>query len=166
VYRAAIGAIGLESPGAGRRYGVAAQTTDPSPVWRHYDADTLRAFPYLDPRHRLSYARPDTVSAFLAGVARTAPVPLDLEGLGPFLLVAESELVSPAARDWSDLAGRKSLANGVLRLSPIGYSDARAQALVYVQFECGTLCGSGAFVLLERRGSGWRPVKVDVYIES
>jgi len=42
------------------------------------------------------------------------------------------------------------------RLSRVGFDPARRQALVYVEWVCGALCGHGMYVLLERgRAGAW-----------
>jgi hypothetical protein len=40
--------------------------------------------------------------------------------------------------------------------SHVGFNPSRAQALVYVSYVCGGMCGDGHFVLLERSGGRWR----------
>jgi hypothetical protein len=40
--------------------------------------------------------------------------------------------------------------------SHIGFNAERAQAIVYVSYVCGGMCGDGHYVLLERTGRRWR----------
>ena len=40
--------------------------------------------------------------------------------------------------------------------SHIGFNPGRTQAIVYVSYDCGGMCGDGHFVLLERSGRKWR----------
>lgn len=40
--------------------------------------------------------------------------------------------------------------------SHVGFDRDRTQALVYVSYTCGGLCGDGQYVLLERSARGWR----------
>jgi hypothetical protein len=47
---------------------------------------------------------------------------------------------------------------GTVSLSPVGYSRDGAQAVVYVEHGCGSLCGEGRIVLLRRRLGAWHIV--------
>ena len=85
----------------------------------------------------------------------------------PFLLVDANEARAITARNgWRDFERRNALAPGSVSVSRIGFDPSGSQALLYVDFACGSLCGSGRFVLLERVGSTWRVVKIDGYVES
>ena len=44
---------------------------------------------------------------------------------------------------------------GIIRLSSVGYSSDGEQALVEVSHGCGSLCGEGSIVLLEKRDGVW-----------
>lgn len=163
VYRAAVRAIRVPPPTNGQRYAVAVTAHDPSVMWR--DAETVRMAPYMHPRQRLRSADPDTLDSFLSAVTTRRPVPSSLATLGPFVLVSADHLVDEGSDTWRAFAVANKLEAGVLRLSPIGFNATRTKALVYVQHSCGTLCGSGWFVLLEQAGHEWKPKSVDIYIE-
>ncbi|SRR6266480_439692 len=49
--------------------------------------------------------------------------------------------------------------NGYLRLSRVGFNSARDQALVQTAWMCGSLCGEGRYVLLQKEGGRWRVAK-------
>ena len=44
---------------------------------------------------------------------------------------------------------------GTMRVSNAVLSHDHAEALLYVEFECGKMCASGKLVLFRRNGSGW-----------
>lgn len=68
----------------------------------------------------------------------------------------------PRARVW--LLGRGAdgfprdppLMLPVHSFSHIGFNPGRTQALVYVSYVCGGMCGDGHYVLLEKSGGRWR----------
>ena len=45
--------------------------------------------------------------------------------------------------------------DGVISLSQVGFNERHDQALVYVAYTCGGLCGSGSYVLLARTNGRW-----------
>jgi len=168
VYRAALTAMTFESLGsASRRHLLIASTTDPGGLWRGLDKATIESAPYLDPRHRLKYARPDAVEAFLQAIDVQRPLPQELRSLPDFLIVEQSELQTLVARgQLKAFERRHALAPGSVAVSRIGFDASGSQALLYVSFSCGSLCGSGTFVLLERGAGGWKVLKMDEYMVS
>ena len=44
---------------------------------------------------------------------------------------------------------------GLLALSRVGFNQERNQALVYVNLSCGSLCGEGTWILLEKKAGVW-----------
>jgi hypothetical protein len=60
--------------------------------------------------------------------------------------------------DWQRLKARYGAAS-VLSLSRVGWHADSGQALVVISVTCGSLCGSGHLVLLERRFGIWIIVK-------
>ncbi len=64
--------------------------------------------------------------------------------------------VEPAA-GWSQFFARYPDAPGLLRLSRAGFDDSLMHALVYVEYQCGEVCGSGRLVhLSNEHGDGWQ----------
>ena len=43
-------------------------------------------------------------------------------------------------------------------MSRIGFDASGSQALLYVSYSCGSLCGYDYFVLVEHRSDGWHAV--------
>jgi len=165
VYRTALGAMEFEPLGSARKkHALIASTFDPGGMWRELDQPTLESAPYLDPRRRLTYARTETIESFLSAIETQKPLPAALGRLPEFLLVQPHD--APKADGWRAFERRHTLAPGVISVSRIGFDRSASQALLYVSFICGSLCGSDSFVLLERDGATWRVVKIDRYSES
>lgn len=62
-------------------------------------------------------------------------------------------------RQWENFRKKFSGANAIVSFSPVGYSSDQNQAVFVVSFACGSLCGSGSIVLMQRAGTGWRIIK-------
>jgi hypothetical protein len=168
VYRVALTAMTFESLGSrSRKHALIASTIDPGAVWRGLDKEAIESAPYLDPRHRLTYARPDAVDAFLGAIEVQRRLPKELRSLQDFLIVEQRELRALVARDQlTAFERRHALAPGTVAVSRIGFDASGSQALLYVSFSCGSLCGRGTFVLLERNAGRWEVVKIDGYMVS
>jgi len=136
-------------------------------MWRGLDKETIESAPYLDPKHRLTYARPDTVDSFLEAIETQRRLPKELRSLQDFLIVEQPELRAIVARDQlTAFERRHALAPGTVAVSRIGFDASGSQALLYVAFSCGLLCGHGTFILLERNAGRWDVVKIDGYMVS
>jgi hypothetical protein len=168
VYRVALAAMHFEPLGStSKKHALIAATFDPGPMWRGLSEDAIKNAPYLDPRRRLTYAKPETVESFLAAIETQRPLPPAIGRLAAFLLVDEREARAITARDgWRAFERRHALAPGIVSVSRIGFDRSGSQALLYVSFVCGLLCGHDDFVLLERGDAAWRVVKIDGYSES
>jgi hypothetical protein len=168
VYRAALGAITFEDLGSrSKRHALVSSTFDPGGSWRGLDAETRKSAPYLDPRQRLTYAKTETVEAFLEAIGTQKDLPGALGSMPEFLLVQRKEIRALAQRDQlADFERRNALAPGTVAVSRIGFDASGSQALLYVSYSCGSLCGYDYFVLVEHRSDGWHAVKVDEYLVS
>lgn len=89
-----------------------------------------------------------------------------------FVVVTESELgeliLFPPPREeedaeadgWEGFRTAFPDASGVYGFSLVGFNSTLNEALVWVTYSCGPLCGSGSLMLLERDGDGdWGVVK-------
>jgi hypothetical protein len=168
VYRIALAAMQFEPLGStSRKHALIAAPFDPGVMWRGLSEAAIKNAPYLDPKRRLTYAKPETVESFLAAIETQRPVPPDIGRLAAFLLVDERQARAVTARDgWRAFERRHALAPGIVSVSRIGFDRSGSQALLYVSFVCGLLCGHDDFVLLERGDAGWHVVKIDGYSES
>lgn len=83
-----------------------------------------------------------------------------------FTLKAKVELVDEALRaklfagddpaaSWERFRKRFPHAPGLLSVSRVAIDDARANALVYVEFACGPTCGTGRLIRLARVNTTW-----------
>jgi len=57
---------------------------------------------------------------------------------------------------WSKFYEKYPQSGGYIWLSNVGFNKARDQALVYFVHWCGTLCGTGHYILLKRDEKGWQ----------
>jgi hypothetical protein len=168
VYRAALAGMSFGSEGSvTRRHALIASTTDPGAMWRSLDEATIRDAPYLDPKHRIRYAKAETIDAFLAAIDTQKPLPAALRSLPQFFIIDRRDVLAMNARkEWAAFRRRHGLSNTVVELSRIGFDAAGSQALLSITYNCGMLCGGGAFILVERQTDGWHVTKVDLYYES
>jgi hypothetical protein len=60
---------------------------------------------------------------------------------------------------WPDYYQKYPGAQGLLTLSRVGFSPDVKQAVFYASNTCGGLCATDAYVVMERRDSGWTIVK-------
>ena len=70
------------------------------------------------------------------------------------------------AGGWETFYERFPDSTGIIRFSRIGFNERHDQAFLYVENTCGSLCGSGSFVLLDRHGDDWQVVKETPVWES
>ena len=49
---------------------------------------------------------------------------------------------------------------GITSWSAVGFDADKRRALVYVGHGCGSLCGEGHYVFMEKQGSAWRPIEL------
>jgi hypothetical protein len=60
---------------------------------------------------------------------------------------------------WKKLREKYEDASSILRFSGIGFSSNFDQAVFVVSMSCGSLCGAGTLVLMQRKEEGWQVVK-------
>ncbi len=66
---------------------------------------------------------------------------------------------SDPGKNWQQFNAKFPGSTGILRISRPGIDDTAKTALIYMEFECGTQCGSGRLVNLVQRPSGnWNVV--------
>jgi hypothetical protein len=100
----------------------------------------------------------DWIAKNTRGFILNEPLPIGT----PYRLATADELstlfgdADPAV-NWRRFHARYPKTPGLIRVSRVGFDPARAQAVVYVEFECGATCGSGRLVHLARGEAGrWR----------
>lgn len=57
---------------------------------------------------------------------------------------------------WVELKKKYSGAGGFVSVSRVGFDSELNEAVVYIQVNCGSLCGSGNMLYLKRDSSGWK----------
>lgn len=76
-------------------------------------------------------------------------------------IVSENRIDAIFARDtriphsWRGFYGEFPGAKGLIRASLPAFSPDRTTAVVYLDWECGPLCGSGLYIELTKRKTGW-----------
>jgi hypothetical protein len=84
----------------------------------------------------------------------------------PYQLVTAEKVGSvlkDSPDDWIEYYKRYPGAQGYMRLSRVGFSPDGKQALFYSSNWCGGHCASGSYVIMEKRGAGWKVIK-EVFI--
>jgi hypothetical protein len=56
---------------------------------------------------------------------------------------------------WEHFYQRYPGSGGYTSLSAVGFNSTRTEALVYVAHRCGSLCGSGEYVFLQKQNGQW-----------
>lgn len=161
LYRLAIESfVAVDHPAAGLKRAVWASTFDPSSQWRNLETAAPQLAAELNPRSRSrAYASPETIESFLTAVRTQKHLPTKMARHG-FVLIEKQD----APVGWEERAefnSRLHLANGMVTVSRIGFDSSYSQALVWVSYVCGSLCGHFGVVMLQRDGSHWRVAKLD-----
>jgi hypothetical protein len=74
----------------------------------------------------------------------------------PYRIVSTEELEKIFKRgDWPAFSKEYPKSFGFLRLSPVGYNTRGTEALVYVEQNCGGLCGGGVLIVLKKEDGRW-----------
>jgi hypothetical protein len=115
------------------------------------------------------YARADSVPRGLAfaleRLSQTRQATASLPFPRPIYVVTkptEREIFSHGLRGgWIEFHRRYPNQHGLLRVSPVALSADTVDALVYYEYRCGGLCGSGGIAWITRRGtSHWHVRKI------
>jgi len=108
---------------------------------------------------------PATKKDFDAKATLQCDLGTDIEPAGRVTLVTAKEtnrIFNPSGTSWKGFVQKYPHAAGFTLLSAIGFNEPHDQALVYVGNSCNLLCGSGHFVLLERKHNRWSVVKTAI----
>jgi|HubBroStandDraft_6_1064221.scaffolds.fasta_scaffold159733_2 hypothetical protein len=115
------------------------------------NAERYKLIPTLETTHR------EVFRSFLEANQRSSTFQSSFVLPVAYHLVEPSEIESMAATGnlWSRFDERYPH-SGLLELSRVGFSDNGTQAAFYTSMRCGSLCGNGYFVIMERRlNSEW-----------
>jgi hypothetical protein len=140
-----------------KRLAVSDTTAAVGEFWR-----ALALHPTTDLRHLLSFARPETVESLLANGDTVKPLPRELAALPEYALFSAAEASAAFKNNKGRQFARRPrvIEGAAVSFSSLGYDASRTQALVFVNYVCGTLCGHTAYVMLERVEGNWRVAKV------
>jgi hypothetical protein len=89
----------------------------------------------------------------------------DIEPIGRVTLFNpkdRSRYFNAGGADWKALYQKYPHSTGLTVLSAIGFDAPHNQALVYVGNSCNLLCGTGYWVLLEKKHDKWSVVKTTI----
>lgn len=56
---------------------------------------------------------------------------------------------------WQDFYNKYPKSGGYFDFSTVGYNSAHSEALAYVGYHCGWMCGTGELLLLEKQAGKW-----------
>jgi len=128
----------------------------------------LASSTYTSPAQRqelTSAAEPATKKDFDAKVTLQCGLGKDIAPVGRVTLVTAKDrnrFFNPGGTFWKGFDQTYPHAAGFTLLSAIGFNGQHKQALVYVGNSCNVLCGTGYFVLLEKKHDKWAAVKTAV----
>jgi hypothetical protein len=103
-----------------------------------------------------------TIDGFRSANARQAFLVRGFRFPVEYEIVDESRLAPIFKRDgggWDAYYKQYPGAQGIATLSRVGFSADGAQALFYIKNSCGGLCGSGWYLIMEKRDGRWMIVK-------
>ena len=110
---------------------------------------------------KLTGTDPATLANFQARNDRAQPLSPDLALPFRYVLLTDTEQQSffqPDAGGWDAFYQRYPKAQGIMRLSRVGFNADMTQALVYVGNQSHYLAGAGYYFLLAKKGGTWRVV--------
>ena len=116
-----------------------------------------------DIREMLSPVTSAAVEAFMERSARPETLEESFDLKAKYVLLSHDkrdEYFKPGVMEgWKTLEERYPGASGFIRLAGVGFNPERDEALTYVERGCGSLCGTGTYVLLKKSAKGWKVEK-------
>jgi len=68
--------------------------------------------------------------------------------------------------DWESYYRKYPGSPGYISLSRVGFSPGMAQAVVYMEYVCGSLCSNGSYFILSKENGEWRETKKIHFLTS
>ena len=65
--------------------------------------------------------------------------------------------------DWPEYCKRFPGASGIVTWSRVGFNSDGTQALFYESYRCGGLCGSGRYMVMEKKNGSWM-IGIDIVV--
>jgi hypothetical protein len=105
----------------------------------------------------------DTLNDYLAQTKHEQQLPWLFALDARYVFIETSKLKQLGEQEyhggfWSSFYAYYPDAHGLISFSNIGFNQAHTQAFVYVEHSCDFTCGTGTYVLLEKRGDTWEVV--------
>jgi hypothetical protein len=103
-------------------------------------------------------ASDDTVANFNARRKSTCHLKPQLSGAISYRVVSQEDLAKAFTKDrggWESFYKEYPRTTGIVHLSAVGYNTGETEALVYVDNNCGGLCGGGYLVFLANQNGHW-----------
>ncbi len=115
-------------------------------------------------RRRLPQASEEVISSFLQASAVVSPIPLSRPLIRPeiqYVVATPAQLTElyvelESGDFWKAFNNAFPKATGLFRLSGVGFARRTGQALLFMSYSCGLLCGAGYLALLRRNLGEWR----------
>jgi len=114
-------------------------------------------------RRFLRKPEPKTLDEFLRVVRQEGELPTELRQVPGVVLVGRAELErrleAPGRDYWQLFARYFPKSSGIVSLSRIAYNESGNEAMAYLAFSCGLLCGHGLAVVLQQFDGRWTVVE-------
>ena len=91
--------------------------------------------------------------------AQAREISQDLDLHFPYKLLnrdAVEEIFKEGCSGWCKFLERYPEAGGYISISRVGFNQMGTQALVYIAYGCGGLCGSGGYMVLAKENGLWK----------
>lgn len=115
--------------------------------------------PIWDARPPVPQASDETVVLFKARQKCSSHLKPQFDPAIPYRLVFTKDLVKTLGKGgggWDEFHKENPKSFGIWNLSPVGYNAKGTEALVYVTYACGGLCGSGELFVVAKENGHWR----------
>jgi hypothetical protein len=105
-------------------------------------------------------AKTSTIENYLESNKSSERIAIHANVGSKYLLVGEKELAQVFRkgefdRAWTRFYAKYPNSSGLIFLSKVGFNSDRTQAMLYAGRQCGGLCGSGSYLLLNKRNGKW-----------
>jgi hypothetical protein len=112
--------------------------------------------PAWEVRAPLKQVSDETVAHFNSREKSHCHLKSQIDRAIPYRIVSTEELEKTFKRgDWPAFSKEYPRSFGFWRLSPVGYNTRGTEALVYLEHNCGGLCGAGGLVVLKKESGRW-----------
>ncbi len=108
----------------------------------------------------LRTAETSTIENYLESNKTSERIAIHSDRGNKFVLVGEKELATLFREDefdraWTRFYAKYPKSSGLVFLSKIGFNTDYTQAMIYAGRQCGGLCGSGSYLVLNKKNGVW-----------